>query len=238
MSDITSAASAPALKGETRIEQPDRSGRAVARRSAEIRATVPDVELSSDVDAGAALARGERDGVSMTAILVRACATALRELPWANAAYRDGHHELYSRVNVAVTVQAGAALLTPTVLDADTRSLSELADELRRLTERARTGELTPPEQAGATFTLSDFSDHGADRVSPLVIPPQAAALSAGAVRTAPVVRDGQVVAGQLIGLTLACDHRILFGERASALLERIADGVRRPPARASAPSA
>ena len=218
-----------ALKGDTSIAEPDRGARAIARRSAEIRATVPDLELGRDVDAAAAttLAQG---GVSITAVLARACATALRELPWANAAYRDGRYERYSRVNLGITVQTDEGQAIAAVLDADTKSPARLTEEIARLTARARAGELTPPEQAGTTFTLSDLGEHpGAHRWSALVIAPQAAALTAGAAHPAAVIRDGAVVAGQVISLTLACDHRILFGARAAALLARIAELVEAP---------
>ena len=231
MSHIAPAPNPPALKGETTTEEPDRVTRAIARRAAEIRATVPDLELGRDVDADAALALVHRDQVSMTAILTRACAVALREHPDANASYRDGRFERHGRVNVGVTVRTGDhTQLIASVLDADTKSLRQISDEIDRLTERARAGELTPPEQAGATFTISDMGDlAGAHRWSALVIPPQAAALTAAAPRAAAVVRDGTVHAGHLISLTLACDHRILFGARAAALLERIADLVEVP---------
>ncbi len=231
MSHIAPAPNPPALKGETTTEEPDRVTRAIARRAAEIRATVPDLELGRDVDADAALALVHRDQVSMTAILTRACAVALREHPDANASYRDGRFERHGRVNVGVTVRTGDhTQLIASVLDADTKSLRQISDEIDRLTERARAGELTPPEQAGATFTISDMGDlAGAHRWSALVITPQAAALTAAAPRAAAVVRDGTVHAGHLISLTLACDHRILFGARAAALLERIADLVEVP---------
>jgi pyruvate dehydrogenase E2 component (dihydrolipoamide acetyltransferase) len=226
---IAPAPNSAALKGETQVVEPDRAARAIARRSAEIRATVPDLELARDVDAGPALALSAERGHSLTALLVHACATALRELPYGNAAYRDGRYELYSRINVGVTVQAGEVQLIPTVLDADVKMPAQLTEEITRLTERARGGELTPPEQAGATFTLSDLTRLDADRLSALVISPQAAALTAGRVREAPVVRDGAVVPGHVIGLTLGCDHRILYGERASALLARIAGRLEQP---------
>jgi pyruvate dehydrogenase E2 component (dihydrolipoamide acetyltransferase) len=211
------------LKGETRIEEPDRAQRAIARRTAETRATVPDLELYTDVDLGAALALAAGRDCSLTAILVRACALALREHPRANGAYRDGRYELYSRVNVGVTVHTDDAYATPTVLDADTKSLAELTEELDVFTRRARDGQLTSPEQAGSTFTLSDLSGLGVDRWSVLVTPPQAAALAAGAVRSVPAVRHGEVVPGHLIGLTLGCDHRILFGTQAGAFLDDVA---------------
>ena len=231
VSDIAPAPSSSSLKGETTTEEPGRAARAIGRRAAEIRATVPDIELYRDVDASAAVARRRETGVSLTAILTRACAVALRESPWANGAYRDGHLERYSRVNVGVTLQAGDGhQLIASVLDADTKSVPELSEEIARLTERARGGQLTPPEQAGTTFTLSDMGEHpGADRWSALVIAPQAAALTAAAPREAAVVRDGAVIAAPVISLTLACDHRILYGAPAAALLQRIAELVEVP---------
>ena len=219
------------LKGDTQIQEPGRLGGAIARRAAEIRATVPDLELAIDVDAGPALALAEAGGHSLTAILVRAAATALRELPWANAAYRDGHFERYARVNIGVVVTTEDALVIPAVLDADSKSLSDLTGELETLTARARSGELTPPEQAGTTFTLSDFTGLDAYRITPMITAPQAAALTAGAIRREPVVGEGDtIVVGDVMTLTLACDHRILFGERAARLLGRIAELVREPP--------
>lgn len=212
-----------ALKGETAIREPDRAGRAIARRSAEVRATVPDLELSVDVDADPLLDLTRTEGASTTAVLVSACATALRAFPRVNAAYRDGRYELYSRVNVAVTIQTDDAPLAATVLDADTKSLAALHEELTRLDIRARAGELTPPEQAGATFTLSDLGGYAIDRAGALVTPPQAAALTAGAIRDAPRVRGGAVVPGRELSLTLACDHRIVFPAHAAGFLARIA---------------
>jgi pyruvate dehydrogenase E2 component (dihydrolipoamide acetyltransferase) len=217
-----------ALKGEIRVVEPGRTQRSIARRSAETRATVPDLELRADVDIEAALALADRRVSSLTALLVRACALALRDCPQANGAYRDGHYELYGRVNVGITLHREGAYITPTVLDADTKSLEELHREIEALGQRAASGELTPPQLAGATFTLIDLSAYRIDGFSPLVTPPQAAALAAGRDRPAPVVRDGAVVAGRMLKLALACDHRILFGAQAAAFLEAIATGLER----------
>jgi pyruvate dehydrogenase E2 component (dihydrolipoamide acetyltransferase) len=224
-----SASELSSLKGDVRVEEPDRTQRSIARRSAEIRATVPDLELSTDIDAGPALALTEIEDCSFAAVLVWACAGALRESPWANAAYRDGRFELYSRVHIGFTIHTDGAQITPTMLDADTRSLPELTEELQRLRARARDGGLTAPELAGATFTLTDLGEFGVHRWSPLVIPPQAASLTAGTVRTAAVVRAGTVVPGKLVTLTLACDHRILFGARAATFMDRIARRMEEP---------
>ncbi len=231
MPNVAAVPSSSALKGQTQIQEPSRLAGAIARRAAEIRATVPDLELAIDVDAAPARTLARSGGHSLTAILVRATAAALRELPWANAAYRDGHFERYERVNIGVVVTTEDGLVIPAVVDADTKSLAELTAELATLTARAASGELTPPEQAGTTFTLSDFTALAPHRITPMITAPQAAALTAGAIRREPVVADDDdtIVAGDVMTLTLACDHRILFGERAARLLGRIAERVREP---------
>jgi pyruvate dehydrogenase E2 component (dihydrolipoamide acetyltransferase) len=217
----------PRLKGVSSIVEPSRAELAIARRAAETRATVPDLELSVQVEASAALETARVHGCSMTAVLVRACAGALRNHPRANAAYRDGRYELYSRVNVAVTVPTEEAYAAPTLLDADTKSLSRLDHELQRVRDRARSGELTNPELAGATFTLTHLDSSGVHRVGAMVTPPQAAALSVGAIRPVPVVHAGEVVPGQLMELTLACDSRILFSPAAASFIAAIAERLK-----------
>jgi pyruvate dehydrogenase E2 component (dihydrolipoamide acetyltransferase) len=217
-------AEASGLKGNTRVEEPTRVQRTIARRSAESRATIPALELVAEVDMSACLALRDARGHSLTAMLVSACAQGLSQVPRANAAYRDGRFELYSRVNVGLVVHRADAYSTPTILDADTKSLKELSDECEALIDRGRAGRLTPPELAGATFTLSDMSGYGPIRWSPPVNPPHAATIACGALRAAPVLRDGSVVAGQTMLMTLACDHRILYGETAAQFLDRVVE--------------
>jgi pyruvate dehydrogenase E2 component (dihydrolipoamide acetyltransferase) len=224
------AASEPSgLKGEVRIIEPTRAQAAIARRTAETRATVPDLELSRDVAIDAALAQAQQRGASLTAVLVRACALALRQCPQANAAYRDGRYELYTRINVGVTLHRPGAYITPVVLDADAKPLEQVQDEVEGLMRQATAGELTPPQLAGATFTLTDFSDQGAERWSALVTAPQAAAITAGGQRPAPVARDESVAVEEVLALTLVCDHRILFGLQATEFLQAVADHLQRP---------
>src|SRR6185437_10071594 len=175
-----------------------------------------------DVDMAAALALRDSESCSMAAILVRASARALRAVPRANGAYRDGHFELYSRVNVGIVVADEHSYLIPTVFDADQKTLGELSGEIERITAAARAGELEPPAYSGATFTLSNVGALGVHASSIVVNSPQAAALTAGAIREAPVVRDGAIQPGQLMTITLACDHRILYGAQAARLLTEI----------------
>jgi pyruvate dehydrogenase E2 component (dihydrolipoamide acetyltransferase) len=209
-------------RGETRVEEPTRAQRTIARRAAESRATIPDIELAveADMTAGAALARAH--ACSLLSLLISACALALREVPRANGAYRDGHFELYSRVNIGLVVASGDALSIPVVFDADHKPLAELAEEAERLMARAAGGELTPPELSGATFSLSDVGTHGIASASPVIVPPHAAAVAAGAVRDTARVKDGTIVPGQAMTLTLAADHRILYGELAFRFLTAI----------------
>ena len=212
------------LKGETSLVEPDRIERAIARRSAETRATVPDVQYGIDLAADALFDVQRARACSPTAALVRACAIALREFPRANAAYRDGRFELYSRINIGIVIPAQDGQIAPTILDADIKTAEQLTEEITRLAERARAGELTPPELAGTTFTLSDLGGSGVHRADAMIVPPQAAALAAGAIRSVAAVRNGTVVAARELSLTLACDHRILYGARAAAFLARVAE--------------
>jgi len=212
------------VRGEVRVEQPTVRQRTIARRAAEARATVPDLELSADVDLDACL----RLGATTTTLLVRACALALRHVPRANAAYRDGRFELYSRVNVGFTAATADAYLTPTVFDADSKSLPELGEEIDELVGKARGGALSPPELSGATFTLTDLAGSGISSSTAIITPPQAAALAAGGVREVPVIRDGALAAGRVLTITLACDHRILYGAQAAAFLRRIKTSLER----------
>ncbi|HTX33027.1 MAG TPA: 2-oxo acid dehydrogenase subunit E2 [Solirubrobacteraceae bacterium] len=178
--------------------EPSAAERTVARRAAESRATVPTLELSVDLRPGQAIT---------IARLVRACGLALRAHPRANAAYREGRFELYSRVNVGIVVAQADRYLIPTVFDADTKPEAELATEIGKLLRDVAA--LPSTAFAGATFTVWDASPLGLATASIPVVPPQAGALTAGTR-----------------SLTLACDHRILYGAQASAFLQAIAHHV------------
>ena len=207
-------------KGEVTTIELDRIERSIARRSAETRATVPSIEYATVVDFEAGLARAAELGGDVVALLVHATARALVDVPQVNGAYRDGHYERYSRINVGVTIAEAGIYAVPTLFDADRKSVAEIASELADVAQRARDGQLTPADLSGATFTLS--YDAGVETLTPLIIAPQAAALAAGPVRRVPVVRDGEVVPGHTIALTLACDHRIVYGAHAASFLQGV----------------
>ena len=161
-------------------------------------------------------------GWPLTAMLTRACALVLKAVPRANGAYRDGRYELYSRVNIGIALATDDAYLIPTVFDADRKQLPELSAEVEQLTVAALAGGLAPPAFSGATFTLSHPGELGVAFSAGLINPPQAAALAAGAIRRVPVVRHGAVVPGDVMTVTLTCDHRILYGAHAARFLHEI----------------
>jgi pyruvate dehydrogenase E2 component (dihydrolipoamide acetyltransferase) len=200
------------LKGVVEIIEPTRAERAMARRAAESRATIPDLSLSVDVDMSAALALIPERSASTTAVLVRAAAIALRRFPRANGSYRDGRFELYSRINAGVVMPASEAA---TVLDADQKPLEQLAAEIDELERRA--AELTSPELSGATFTIARYP---VTRAEALITPPHAAAFAAGEVR--------EVAGAPVLALAMSCDMRILPGELAARLLGRIGELLER----------
>ncbi|HZO04845.1 MAG TPA: 2-oxo acid dehydrogenase subunit E2, partial [Solirubrobacterales bacterium] len=156
-------------------------------------------------------------------MIVKACALALKEFPRANGSYKDGKFELYSRVNVGVAVAAQDALVVPTVFDADKKGLREISADTKRLAGKVRDGAITPPELSGGTFTVSNLGMFGVTNFSPVVNLPQAGILAVGALGPKPVVDgSGEVVVRQVMGVTLACDHRILYGADGAQFLARI----------------
>jgi len=211
------------IKGEVERQELEAAQRVVVRRSAESRATVPHLELEVQVAMERALALLAREvgptfgGSGLLA--ARACALALRDHPRANAAYRDGAREGYSRVNLGLVLTHADIQVIPTVLDADRKPLAELAQEVAELRERARSRELTSPELSGATCSFWDAGVLGIDRAGPVIVAPHAAALAAGAVREVAAPGNGSVVFSAQMTLTLACDHRILYGEPAASFL-------------------
>ena len=210
------------LKGEVTTTELDRQERTLARRSAESRATVPTVEYSVTVDVEALHRRELEVGCGLAATVVAASAHALRTIPRVNGSYRDGRYELYSRVNVGITLVGEDLYVTPTIFDADAKSAAEICEELSDFYSRAREAELHPSDLTGATFTVVDSSAYEVLPVSPLVLPPQAAALAFGPVRAVPVVHEGAVVPGRALQLSLAVDHRIVYGHHAAAFLEEV----------------
>jgi pyruvate dehydrogenase E2 component (dihydrolipoamide acetyltransferase) len=239
-----SLAGVATAKGESTEVELTRTQQTIARRMAESKATVPHFALRMDVDMEecaklrAQLKQHAAEAVpTYNDMVVKAAALALREHPRANSSYRDGRLQLHSRVNVGVAVAvegdgpAGGALVVPTVFDADLKALGEIAREARALAARVRESTITPPELGGGTFTVSNLGMYGIASFTAIVNPPQAAILSVGAVAPRAIVREGEIVARQTMTVTLACDHRILYGADAAQFLARIRELLQAPAA-------
>jgi pyruvate dehydrogenase E2 component (dihydrolipoamide acetyltransferase) len=227
-------------KGEVQVIELTRLQGTVARRMAESKATVPHFYLEMEIDMTEAVALRARlkeiaeEGQPVPTfndMVVKACARALREFPRANGSYRDGRVELYSRVNVGVAVAAQDALVVPTIFDADTRSLGDIAARSRELAEKVRDGKITPPELSGGTFTVSNLGMFGITNFSAVINPPQAALLAVGAVEPKPVAdrTTRRVLVRDMMGVTLACDHRILYGADGAKFLGRVRQLLEQP---------
>jgi pyruvate dehydrogenase E2 component (dihydrolipoamide acetyltransferase) len=224
-------------RGDVTHQDLTRLQQTVARRMAESKATAPDFILNVEVDMEAAVelrkqlkaAAGDQPAPSFNDFVIKASALALRDFPRANGAYRDGKFELYGRVNVGVAVAGQDALVVPTVFDADTKSLGQIARESRAVAQRVRAGAVTPPELSSGTFTVSNLGMYGIKRFTAVTNPPQAAILAVGALEPRAVVRDGEVVVRSTMELTLACDHRILYGADAAEFLARIREYLEQP---------
>jgi pyruvate dehydrogenase E2 component (dihydrolipoamide acetyltransferase) len=218
-------------KGQVTYEDLSKLQSTIARRMAESKATAPHFYLQAEIDMSRAVearnrlkaAAGEGEVVpSFNDMVVKACALALREHPRANGAYRDGRFELYSRVNIGVAVAAQDALVVPTIFDADKKGLRQIAADSRALAQKVRDGRITPPELSGGTFTVSNLGMFGIDNFSAVINTPQAAILAVGAIKERAVVRDSEIAPAHIMSVTLACDHRILYGASAAELLARI----------------
>jgi pyruvate dehydrogenase E2 component (dihydrolipoamide acetyltransferase) len=224
-------------RGDVTHQDLTRLQQTVARRMAESKATAPEFVLNVEVDMEEAVelrkqlkaAAGDQPAPSFNDFVIKASALALRDFPRANGAYRDGKFELYGRVNVGVAVAGQDALVVPTVFDADTKSLGQIARESRAVAQRVRAGAVTPPELSSGTFTVSNLGMYGIKRFTAVINPPQAAILAVGALEPRAVVVDGEVTVRSRMELTLACDHRILYGADAAEFLARIREYLEQP---------
>ena len=225
------SSSSETAKGTTTVEELSKLQQVVARRMSESKATAPhfyleaEIDMTRAVEARKAIKAAAREGdvvPSFNDMVVKACAIALGESPKANGAYRDGKFELHSRINVGVAVAAEGALVVPTVFDADKKGLRQIAADTRAVAAKVRDGSVTPPELSGGTFTVSNLGMFGIDNFSAVINSPQAAILAVGAIKEKPAVRGGEIVPARLMNVTLACDHRILYGAEGAEFLARV----------------
>ncbi|HLF72556.1 MAG TPA: dihydrolipoamide acetyltransferase family protein [Dehalococcoidia bacterium] len=173
--------------------------------------------------------RGDRVVVTLTALVVKASALALKEHPRFNSRLANDQIVSAPRFNVGVAVDVDEGLIVPVIYDADSASLKQIATALRDLTDRARENMLTPDDVSGGTFTITSLEGSGVDAFTPVINPPQAAILGIGRIRDVPVFDGANVTRGQATTLSLTFDHRISDGAPAARFLDRIVELLGRP---------
>lgn len=202
-----------------RVEKASATRKTIARRLTESKQTVPHFYLTIDVDAGPLVAARKMmnsaldgDKVSFNDIIIKAAAMALRKFPSANASWMGDTIHYHQVVDISVAVAIEDGLVTPVVRDADRLGVLEISHSVRELAGKARDKKLRLEEMSGGTFSISNLGMFGVEEFAAVINPPEGALLAVGGLRDAPVVRDGQVVAGKKMKVTLSCDHRVVDG--------------------------
>jgi pyruvate dehydrogenase E2 component (dihydrolipoamide acetyltransferase) len=206
----------------------------IARRLAESKFTLPHFYLNVDVDMEYAIeARArinavaeeqDKGKISFNDLVVKACAMALREHPQVNASYLadEGEIRRHRDIHVAVAVAIDEGLVTPVIRNADLKGLAQISAESKELAGRARDRTLELEEMEGSTFTTSNLGMLGIDNFTAIINPPNACILAIGQIRDIPVVKDGAVVPGKQMTVTLSCDHRIVDGATGARFLATV----------------
>ena len=213
--------------------------RVIADRLSEAKQTIPHFYLRRDIQLDTLLklrsemnagleARGVR--LSVNDFIIKACAMALQRVPAANAVWA-GDHVLQmeaSDISVAVAIEGG--LFTPVLLDADSKSLSKLAVEMKDLATRARSRKLAPHEYQGGSFSISNLGMMGIDNFDAVINPPQGAILAVGAGKKRPIVgADGTLSVATVMSVTMSVDHRVIDGALGAELLNAIVNNLEHP---------
>ncbi|MDB4941503.1 MAG: hypothetical protein JWP97_1037, partial [Labilithrix sp.] len=222
----------------------------IARRLTQSKQTVPHFYLTIDVDAEELSAMRERinaelaaaapkakpgvepakpEKISINDLLIKAVAGALQRVPECNAQFTAEAILVHTRIDISVAVAIPDGLVTPVVRNADQKSVVAIAREVRDLAARARIKKLKPEEMSDGTFSISNLGMFGIDEFAAVINPPEGAILAVGAARDEPVVRDGQVVAGKKMAMTLSCDHRVVDGAVGAAFLAELRSLLEHP---------
>ncbi len=209
--------------------------RTIARRLSESKSTVPHFYLSVDCRMERLLAlRAEINAaagrkISVNDFIVRAVAVALREVPQANVGWTDSAMRQYQQADIAVAVSTDSGLITPIVRAADSKTLSQISQEIADLAVRARAGQLRPEEYQGGSMSVSNLGMYGVGEFAAIINPPQAAILAVGASRQQPVVEGGELKVGTVMRCTLSVDHRAIDGALAAQWLAAFQRAIESP---------
>lgn len=213
--------------------------RVIARRLVESKTTIPHYQVTLEVDMDPLMALRQQlndqlasQGVKLSVndFLVRACALAMHQHPFVNSRWvaTAGNEsvELLGAVNVGVAIaldeSKGGGLVVATIRNADQIGLRQISAQSKQLAEKARAKGLTPEEMSDSTFTISNLGMFGVDHFTAIINPPNVAILAVGAAIEKPVVKNGQVVVGRVMSMTMSSDHRVVDGAMAAAYLNTV----------------
>jgi pyruvate dehydrogenase E2 component (dihydrolipoamide acetyltransferase) len=210
----------------------------IARRLTEAKQTVPHYYLTMDVRLDALLKlRGELnaalegDGIKLSVndLLIKALAKALLRVPQANVSFAGDELRQYSRADISVAVAAPSGLITPIVVDAGTKAISQISSEMKGLVEKAKEGKLQPHEYQGGTASLSNLGMFGIKQFEAVINPPQGMILAVGAGDQRPYVVDGALAVATVMSATGSFDHRAIDGADGAQLMQAFQDICEKP---------
>lgn len=207
----------------------------IAKRLAESKFSAPHfyITMSIDMD-NVVAARGKLNEISpvkisFNDIVLKAVAVALKQHPAVNSSWLGDKIRVNHHVNIGVAVAIEDGLLVPVVRFADMKSLSQIGAEVKDLAQRAKNKKLQPADWEGSTFTISNMGMFGVDEFTAIINPPDACILAVSSIQQIPVVKNGAVVAGNVMKLTLSCDHRVVDGATGSAFLQTVKSLLEEP---------
>ena len=234
-------ASAPArpfvAAGETDVEEVKNSQmrKTIARRLAESKFTAPHYYLTIEVVMDQAMASRKTINtlpdtkVSFNDLVIKACAMALKKHPRVNSSWKDDVTVINHHVHIGVAVAVEDGLLVPVLPFADQRTLTQIGAEVKNLASKAKNKKLQPSEMEGSTFTVSNLGMFGITEFTSIINQPNSAILSVGAIEEKPIVKEGQIVVGNTMKLTLACDHRTVDGATGAQFLQTLRQYLENP---------
>ena len=204
-------------------------------RLAESKFTAPHFYLSLTMDMDAAMTarkalndRGPHR-VSFNDMVVKAVAMALKNHPAVNSSWLEDRIRYNEHVHIGVAVAVEDGLLVPVVRHANAKSFAEIGVEVREFAQKAKDKKLQPSDWEGNTFTISNLGMFGIEDFTAIINPPDACILAIGGIQSVPVVRDGAVVPGHTMKVTLSCDHRVVDGATGAAFLNEVKQNLENP---------
>jgi pyruvate dehydrogenase E2 component (dihydrolipoamide acetyltransferase) len=200
----------------------------IAKRLSESMFTAPHFYLTMDIDMGRCMDARESIvnvagvKVSYNDLVIKACALALQQHPKVNSSWQGDTIRANHHINIGVAVAVDEGLLVPVVRFADSKTLSQINAEVKVFAQKAKDKKLQPADWDGNTFTISNLGMFDIEEFTAIINPPDACILAVGAIKETPVVKNGVVVAGHTMRVTLSCDHRVVDGVTGAKFLQTI----------------